>query len=60
MTGTLAQPSQQKEGWWISLQPHLLSHTLINNHTESLPWRGGEKGREKSHLVSSSPLMPSN
>lgn len=57
MTGTSAQPSpRNKEGWWVSLQPLLLSHTLINNHTESLPWPGGEKREKRAHLGSSSPL----
>lgn len=61
MTGTSAQPSpRNKEGWWVSPQPLLLSHTLINNHTESLPWPGGEKGEKRAHLGSSSPLMPSS
>lgn len=61
MTGTSAQPSpRNKECWWVSLQPLLLSHTLINNHTESLPWPGGEKGEKRALLGSSSPLMPSN
>lgn len=47
MTGTSAQPSQKKGGWWVSPQPLLLTHMLINNHTESLPWPEGEKKERK-------------
>lgn len=42
------QPSlYNKEVWWFSQQPHLLSHTLINNYTDSLPCPGGEKERKE-------------
>lgn len=61
MTGPSAQPRRSQQRGLVGFTAALsLSHTLINNHTESLPRPGGEKGREKSHLGSSSPLMPSN